>query len=100
MFSVTVRGMLTHRLRLVLTTASIALGVAFLAGTLILTDTMQHAFDQLYGRRPGTDVVVRRHSDYRRGAGGAAAGAGFGRRPCATSTASGRPRAGSAATPC
>ena len=40
MLTATLRRMLAHKLRLVLTTASIALGVAFLAGTLILTDTM------------------------------------------------------------
>ena len=53
-------GMLAHKLRLALTTASIALGVAFLAGTLILTDTMHKAFDQLFGKvSAGTDAVVR-----------------------------------------
>ena len=63
MFTATVRGMLAHKLRLVLTTASIALGVAFLAGTLILTDTMQLAFDQLFGKvSSGTDAVVRQEA--------------------------------------
>jgi putative ABC transport system permease protein len=65
MFTATVRGMLAHRLRLALTTASIALGVAFLAGTLILTDTMKLAFDQLFGKvSAGTDAVVRQESAY------------------------------------
>ena len=65
MFTATVRGMLAHRLRLALTTASIALGVAFLAGTLILTDTMKLAFDQLFGKvSSGTDAVVRQESAY------------------------------------
>ena len=65
MFTATVRGMLAHKLRLVLTTASIALGVAFLAGTLILTDTMKLAFDQLFGKvSAGTDAVVRQESAY------------------------------------
>ena len=41
----TLRGMVAHKLRLALTTASIALGVAFLAGTLVLTDTMRVAFE-------------------------------------------------------
>jgi putative ABC transport system permease protein len=60
MFTATLRGMLAHKLRLVLTTASIALGVAFLAGTLVLTDTMGLAFDQLFGKvSAGTDAVVR-----------------------------------------
>src|SRR3954453_7982617 len=57
--------MLAHKLRLVLTTASIALGVAFLAGTLILTDTMKLAFDQLFGKvSAGTDAVVRQESSF------------------------------------
>ncbi|WP_406050300.1 hypothetical protein [Kribbella sp. NBC_00889] len=50
MFTATLRGMLAHKLRLVLTVASIALGVSFLAGTLVLTDTMRLAFDQLFGK--------------------------------------------------
>ncbi len=60
MFTATLRGMLAHKVRLVLTIASIALGVAFLAGTLILTDTMRLAFDQLFGKvSAGTSAVVR-----------------------------------------
>ncbi|MDP9220046.1 MAG: ABC transporter permease, partial [Actinomycetota bacterium] len=70
MFSATLRGMVAHKLRLVLTTASIALGVAFLAGTLILTDTMKLAFDQLFGKvSSGTDAVVRTHAAYDQSAG-------------------------------
>ncbi|MGH8971375.1 MAG: ABC transporter substrate-binding protein, partial [Actinomycetes bacterium] len=65
MFIATFRGMVAHKLRLVLTTASIALGVAFLAGTFILTDTMKLAFEQLFGKvSSGTDAVVRQESAY------------------------------------
>src|SRR3954447_15027094 len=65
MFTATVRGMLAHKLRLVLTTTSILLGIAFLAGTLILTDSMKVAFNQLYGQiSAGTDAVVRQESAY------------------------------------
>ncbi len=65
MFSTTIRQMLAHKLRLVLTTASIALGVAFLAGTLVLTDTMGLAFEQLFGKvSAGTDAVVRAEAPY------------------------------------
>ena len=65
MLSTTLRGMVAHKLRLVLTTASIALGVAFLAGTLILTDTMGLAFEQLFGKvSAGTDAVVRTEASY------------------------------------
>src|SRR3954469_9778329 len=70
MFTATVRGMLAHKLRLVLTTTSIALGVAFLAGTLMLTDTMKLAFDQLFGKvSSGTDAVVRTETAYDASAG-------------------------------
>jgi putative ABC transport system permease protein len=57
--------MIAHKLRLVLTTASISLGVAFLAGTLVLTDTMGLAFEQLFGKvSAGTDAVVRTQAPY------------------------------------
>jgi len=65
MLATTLRGMVAHKLRLVLTTMSIALGVAFLAGTLILSDTMKLAFDQLFGKvSSGTDAVVRAEAAY------------------------------------
>src|SRR3954451_20956944 len=65
MLTATLRAMIAHKLRLVLTTASIALGVAFLAGTLVLTDTMGLAFDQLFGKvSAGTDAVVRTEAPY------------------------------------
>jgi putative ABC transport system permease protein len=65
MFTAAMRSMLAHKLRLFLTTASIALGVALFAGTLILTNTMGIAFDQLFGKiSAGTDVVVRTEAPY------------------------------------
>ncbi len=65
MLTATLRAMIAHKLRLALTTASIALGVAFLAGTLVLTDTMGLAFEQLFGKvSAGTDAVVRTHAPY------------------------------------
>ena len=81
MFASTLRGMVAHKVRLVLTTASIALGVAFLAGTLILTDTMSLAFTQLFGKLgAGTDAVVRTEAAYKQ-----AEGAGLSRAPIAAS---------------
>jgi putative ABC transport system permease protein len=60
MLLATVKGMLGNKLRLILTATSIALGVAFLAGTLMLTDSMQRAFDELFAdASSGTDVTVR-----------------------------------------
>ncbi len=70
MLKSTFRGMIAHKLRLVLTTASIALGVAFLAGTLILTDTMNLAFEQLFGKvSSGTDAVVRTEASFTQSSG-------------------------------
>src|SRR6478735_4308498 len=65
MLTATFRSMVAHKLRLFLTTMSIALGVALLAGTLILTNTMGIAFDMLFGKiSSGTDAVVRTHAPY------------------------------------
>src|SRR6478609_7188937 len=73
--------MVAHKVRLLLTTASIALGVAFLAGTFILTDTMGLAFTQLFGKiGSGTDTVVRTQSAYDQ-----ASGVGLSRAPIAAS---------------
>ena len=70
MYTSTLRSMVAHKLRLLLTTASIALGIAFLSGTLVLTDTMSLAFDQLFGKvSSGTDAVVRTEASYVESAG-------------------------------
>jgi putative ABC transport system permease protein len=64
MLQANLKGMLAHKLRLLLTATSIALGVAFLAGTLMLTDSMQRAFDELFADvSSGTDVAVRAESN-------------------------------------
>src|SRR5680860_953608 len=81
MFTATVRGMLAHKLRLVLTSASIALGIAFLSGTFMLTDTTKLAFQQLSGQvSSGTDAVVRQQSSF-----DASSGVGVSRSPIAAS---------------
>jgi putative ABC transport system permease protein len=49
MFKVTIKGLLAHKLRLVLTALAIVLGVTFIAGTFILTDTLHNTFDTLFG---------------------------------------------------
>src|SRR4051812_34810537 len=79
MLTTTLRGMVANKLRLLLTTSAIALGVAFLAGSLILTDTMLLAFDQLYSKvTTGTDAVVRQDTAYD------SSGSETGRRPVPT----------------
>lgn len=54
------RGLLARKLRLLLTALSITLGVAFVAGTFVLTDTMSYTFDHLFENvTQGVDVSVR-----------------------------------------
>ena len=56
----TIRSLLAHKLRLALTGLAIVLGVGFVAGTLILSDTLNATFDTLFkGIDSGTDVRVR-----------------------------------------
>jgi putative ABC transport system permease protein len=65
MWTATIRSMMAHKLRLVLTTVSIALGIAFLSGTFILGDTTSKAFDEVFTKvSSGTDAVVRQEAAY------------------------------------
>ena len=60
MLRATLKTLLAHRLRLGLTACAIALGVAFVAGTFILTATIRHGVDDLFTTAAsGTDVIVR-----------------------------------------
>ena len=60
MFKVIVHGLLARKFRLVATALAVTLGVAFMAGTLVLTDTFGKTFDDLSaGVYKGTDAVVR-----------------------------------------
>jgi len=47
MFRLTVKELLAKKLRLLTTALVMMLGVAFMAGTLVLTDTMNRTFDGL-----------------------------------------------------
>jgi putative ABC transport system permease protein len=60
MFSTALRNLWAHKVRLLATALSIMLGVAFVAGTLVLTATMRKTFDNLFSDvYRGTDAVVR-----------------------------------------
>ncbi|HEY6416002.1 MAG TPA: ABC transporter permease, partial [Acidimicrobiales bacterium] len=64
MLSLTVKEMRGHGRRLVGTALAVFLGVAFLAGTLVLGDTLRNNFDNLFADvNAGTDVVVRNTTD-------------------------------------
>jgi putative ABC transport system permease protein len=65
MFRVTLRNVFAHKVRLVLTGLSVVIGVGFLAGTLVFTDTLKATFNDLIGRTSkNLSVVVRAHSDF------------------------------------
>ena len=60
MFYTTIKGLVAHKFRLFATALAVTLGVAFMAGTLVLTDTVNKTFDDLWGNvYQNTDVVVR-----------------------------------------
>ena len=48
MRNVTLKGLLAHKLRLLLTALAIILGVTFISGTFVLTDTLHNTFTSLY----------------------------------------------------
>ena len=62
---VTIRGLLARKLRLALTALAIVLGVMFVTGTLVLTDTLNRTFDnggrhRLPARSPSRSAARRR----------------------------------------
>ena len=50
MRKVTIKGLLAHKLRLALTALAIVLGVTFVSGTYVLTDTLNSTFTSLFGQ--------------------------------------------------
>ncbi|MDP9332587.1 MAG: ABC transporter permease [Actinomycetota bacterium] len=62
MWKVTFKGLAGHKLRFLLTALAVILGVSFIAGTLVLTATIQKTFDDLFADiNRGTDAAVRAH---------------------------------------
>jgi putative ABC transport system permease protein len=49
MWKVTIKGLVAHKLRLALTALAIVLGVTFVSGTYVLTDTLHSTFTSLFG---------------------------------------------------
>jgi putative ABC transport system permease protein len=57
---INVKGILAHKRRFAGTFLAVFLGVAFLCGTLVLSDTLRSNFDELFtSANAGTDAVVR-----------------------------------------
>ena len=60
MLKLTLRNLRAHKRRLIGTSLAVCLGVAFLAGTFVLGDTMAANFDRLFTSSIGqTDAIVR-----------------------------------------
>ena len=63
MLKTTIKGLLARKFRLVTTGLAVLLGVAFMVGTLVLTDTIEKTFDELFATvSAGTDAHVRSNS--------------------------------------
>jgi putative ABC transport system permease protein len=75
MWRATIKSLLARRVRLMLTTLSVVLGVGFVAGTFVLTDTMTATFDQLFRNvTADTDVLVRSQAAFQSGGGDGSTG--------------------------
>ncbi len=60
MLRVTLRGLLAHKVRLIATAVAVVLGVAFMAGTQVLTSSISASFDKIFSDvYASIDVVVR-----------------------------------------
>jgi putative ABC transport system permease protein len=60
MLRLTLHSLWSHKRRLVATCVAVLLGVAFMAGTLVLTSTLNRVFDDLFrGMGEGVDAQVR-----------------------------------------
>lgn len=60
MFKLTLRGLWSHKARVLLTTLSVVVGVAFVSGAFVLTDSFERAFDGLFKElNQGVDFRVR-----------------------------------------
>src|SRR3954451_12247812 len=60
MLYASLKNLWSHRIRLFTTALAVTLGVSFLAGTLVLTDTISGTFNNLFSDvYKGTDAMVR-----------------------------------------
>ncbi len=65
MFKIALRSVLLHKLRLTLTAAAIVLGVAFVSGTFVFTDSIRASFDDLFADVTSqVDFFVRGTSEF------------------------------------
>ena len=82
MWRATLKSLMARKVRLLLTAIAVVLGVGFMAGTYVLTDTLSAAFDDLFTTTTaGIDVQVQGVSAFAAQAGGPGGGGGQWSRP-------------------
>ncbi len=60
MLRLTLKSFFAHKVRFLLTAVAVILGVAFMSGTMVLSDTLKRTFDDLFANVfEGTDAYVR-----------------------------------------
>ena len=65
MFKVALKNVLGHKVRVLLTAVAVVAGVAFMAGTFVLTDTIKKGFDELFAdANQGVDAVIRQEAAF------------------------------------
>jgi putative ABC transport system permease protein len=84
----TIKSLLARKVRLLLTAIAVVLGVGFVAGTYVLTDTLNAAFDTLFATSTaGVDVQVQGVAAFDAQPGGPGGGGGSEREPVPESVA-------------
>ena len=76
MLRAALRSLLQHKLRLGLTLVAVVVGVAFVAGTYIFTDSLKRSFDALF-TSPLPDLTITPDTQLESNPGGGGAGGGL-----------------------
>lgn len=65
MLRLSIRQLLAHKIRFLMTSFAVVLGVSFVVGSLVVTDTVRRSFDTLFSEiTDGTDLVIRSESAF------------------------------------
>jgi putative ABC transport system permease protein len=65
MLLLSLRQLLAHKIRFLMTSFAVVLGVSFVVGSLVVTDTVRRSFETLFAEiTDGTDLVVRSRSAF------------------------------------
>lgn len=65
MFTLLVRNLIEHAFRFLLTTFSVVLGVGFVVGSFVVTDSLRKSFDEVFAQAAtGLDLAIRSTSDF------------------------------------